>query len=252
MIERIRSIHNPLTVIAIFAALAEIAGTVALATVAPQFQGIFIWFVMLFPTFLVAFFFLTLNFNPRVLYAPSDFKNEENFLNIIAGSRRLTSSLETIDISIDKFKRDVMSELRKEIDSLREVDRERISDTLERQLEVIRGQIEQTRLSAEELSSELTSESYPQSSLQARILSLLERAEGPVGGDDIVKALGMGRSATYRALERLGWRGLVESVGVDKQTRYGIAMCFQLPKSGKRKRPQPTVGGEAGRGAPQP
>ena len=35
---------------------------------------------MLFPVFLVGIFFLTLNFNHKVLYAPSDYKNEDNFL----------------------------------------------------------------------------------------------------------------------------------------------------------------------------
>jgi hypothetical protein len=233
MIEKIRSIQNPLTVIAIFAALAEIAGTVALAAVAHEFQGIFIWFVMLFPTFLVACFFLTLNFNPQVLYAPSDFKNEENFLDIIVGSRRLTTSLQTIDANLDNFRRDVISQLSKEMDSLRDVDRKKLSETLESQLEVIRGQIEQTRVSAEELSSELTSEAYPQSGLQARILSFLAQAEEPVEGEDIVKAMGMSKAAIFRALERLAWRRLVESVGVDKHTRTGSTLCFQLAKRAK-------------------
>jgi hypothetical protein len=35
---------------------------------------------MIFPALLVALFFATLNFNHRVLYAPSDYQNEENFL----------------------------------------------------------------------------------------------------------------------------------------------------------------------------
>src|SRR5690606_32026444 len=36
---------------------------------------------MLFPVFLVGTFFLTLNFNHRVLYAPSDYRDENNFVN---------------------------------------------------------------------------------------------------------------------------------------------------------------------------
>jgi hypothetical protein len=62
MIEKIKQVTNPLTVIAIFAALAEIAGTVALAAVDKEFQGIFIWYVMLFPILLVVLFFITLKF----------------------------------------------------------------------------------------------------------------------------------------------------------------------------------------------
>lgn len=41
---------------------------------------------MLFPFALIAVFFLTLNFNHRVLYAPSDFKDEDNFVNILKKS----------------------------------------------------------------------------------------------------------------------------------------------------------------------
>jgi hypothetical protein len=240
MIEKMRAIQNPLTVIAIFAALAEIAGTVALATVQADSQGIFIWFVMLFPTFLVACFFLTLNFNPTVLYAPSDFKNEENFLDIIAGSRRLTANLQTIDSSLDTLRREVLGQLVSEVSSLREVDRRRLSELLEQQMGEIRTQLAQTRKSAEQLSFEITSEAYPQSALQARVLAFLAQINGPVEGDAIAQELGRDKAATFRALERLQMRGLVESVGVSKPLRPGMTLCFQLPKAGTKEQPQPS------------
>lgn len=99
MIERIKSISNPLTIIAIFAALAEILGTVALANVDKELQHIFIWFVMLFPVFLVTAFFLTLNLNPKVLYAPSDFREEKHFMGLL--SKTTTTSRELGDIAKD-------------------------------------------------------------------------------------------------------------------------------------------------------
>lgn len=80
MVEKIGHIKNPLTVIAIFAAIAEISGTTVLPFIESENQGIYVWFLMLFPVFLVGIFFLTLNFNHKVLYAPSDYKNEDNFL----------------------------------------------------------------------------------------------------------------------------------------------------------------------------
>lgn len=86
MIEQIRAVRNPLTIVALFAALAEIAGTVALATVDKSLQSTFIWFVMGFPTLIVCLFFLTLNFNAKVLYAPSDFRDEKHFLDTIRGT----------------------------------------------------------------------------------------------------------------------------------------------------------------------
>ncbi|CAI8795385.1 DUF697 domain-containing protein [Pseudomonas marginalis] len=75
-------IKNPLTVISQFAAIAEISGTIVLPFIAPENQAIYIWFLMLFPVFLVGIFFLTLNFNHKTLYAPSDYSNQDHFLNL--------------------------------------------------------------------------------------------------------------------------------------------------------------------------
>lgn len=76
-------ISNPLTLIAVFASLSEIAGTVVLPGLEPAVQALFVWFVMLFPCGLVLLFFLTLNFNAKVLYAPGDFSDEANFLKAL-------------------------------------------------------------------------------------------------------------------------------------------------------------------------
>jgi hypothetical protein len=86
MIEKVKKISNPLTIIAIFAALAEVGGTSVISFLNPDLQPIFMWFLVLFPTLLVTLFFLTLNFNPRVIYAPSDFRNEVNFLKTLGGN----------------------------------------------------------------------------------------------------------------------------------------------------------------------
>lgn len=85
MIERMPRISNPLTIITIFAALVEIAGTVSLRLVDTSLQAIFVWFVMLFPVLLVVLFFLTLNYNLKVLYAPRDFRDEQNFITTVTG-----------------------------------------------------------------------------------------------------------------------------------------------------------------------
>jgi Holliday junction resolvase-like predicted endonuclease len=83
---KLTSVKNPLTVIAIFAGIAEISGTAVLPLIAPGNQALYIWFLMLFPFALISLFFLTLNFNHRVLYAPSDFRDEDNFVNILKKS----------------------------------------------------------------------------------------------------------------------------------------------------------------------
>ena len=82
MIEKVKKISNPLTIIAIFAGLAEVSGTLVLPFLSGESQELYIWFLMIFPIALVVLFFLTLNFNHKVLYAPSDFQDEDNFLKL--------------------------------------------------------------------------------------------------------------------------------------------------------------------------
>lgn len=76
MIEKIGYIRNPLTVIAIFAGLAEVSGTMVLPFLNGQTQAMYVLFLMGFPCLLVLLFFLTLNLRHYVFYAPSDFKED--------------------------------------------------------------------------------------------------------------------------------------------------------------------------------
>lgn len=76
-------IQNPLTIIGLFAGIAEVAGTVVLPLVHESLQSVFVWYVMGFPIVLIILFFVTLNKNPKVLYAPSDFTDEENFMELL-------------------------------------------------------------------------------------------------------------------------------------------------------------------------
>lgn len=86
MTEKIGPVKNPLTVIAIFAGVAEAASTAVLPFVDAGVQSLYVWFVMLFPALLVVAFFATLNFNPKVLYAPSDYEDEKNFIDMLSSA----------------------------------------------------------------------------------------------------------------------------------------------------------------------
>lgn len=79
-ISTVRKISNPLTLISIFSAISEVAIVGVLPILGPEIQGIFVWFAMSFPFVIVLCFFLTLNFNHRVLYAPSDYNDDDAFL----------------------------------------------------------------------------------------------------------------------------------------------------------------------------
>lgn len=70
MIKRPIKISNPLTVIAIFAMLTETSAAVSLPYIDRDNQNIYVWFLIIFPSILITFFFLTLNFNNKSLYTP--------------------------------------------------------------------------------------------------------------------------------------------------------------------------------------
>lgn len=86
MVEKIGHIKNPLTVIAIFAALAEVSGTVVLPFLIEKTQELYVWFLMGFPLFLVTTFFFVLYTKNHVLYAPSDYKDEQTFRDLLVGA----------------------------------------------------------------------------------------------------------------------------------------------------------------------
>jgi hypothetical protein len=88
-------VSNPLTIIAIFAGLAEALATIALLGLPQELQEIFLYFVMVFPTLIVVLFFVVLYFKNTVLYAPGDYQVPEHYLNInrIDVKQALTSEL---------------------------------------------------------------------------------------------------------------------------------------------------------------
>jgi hypothetical protein len=107
MIEKIGSIKNPLTIIAVFAGVAEISGVGVLPFIAQENQTVYVWFLMLFPSLLILLFFLTLNFNHTVLYAPSDYKNEDHFLLPI---QRVTAAEAALKLEADVLEEQAATE----------------------------------------------------------------------------------------------------------------------------------------------
>jgi hypothetical protein len=92
----VAKITNPLTLIAVFAGLAETAGTLVLPNLDKELQKIFVWYVMLFPTALVITFFTILCSKREILYAPRDFEDPEHFMQL---AQKTWYSTDTIDDS---------------------------------------------------------------------------------------------------------------------------------------------------------
>ena len=99
MVEVRYTIKNPLTIIAIFAGLAEVSGTAVLPSISASNQIHFINFLIAFPILLVVLFFITLNFNYKVLYAPSDFEDQSHFIRILQYDK---SKQENVEINLKK------------------------------------------------------------------------------------------------------------------------------------------------------
>ncbi|MCG7851370.1 MAG: winged helix-turn-helix domain-containing protein [Methanosarcinaceae archaeon] len=209
MIEKIRFIKNPLTIIAIFAGLAEIAGTSALALVDKDLQSIFLWFVMGFPFLLVCLFFLTLNFNPTVLYAPSDFQDEQNFLHILLSRRKLAESVEMITEQLETNYPNISERLLGEVQAAGENDGRYPVKDPKHFIQEIKDHLISFQKSADEVVSEAGRQVFPQSKLQADILDLLSSSKHEMTFSQIASALQMSDEAVSRALDRLWNRNLI-------------------------------------------
>jgi hypothetical protein len=148
MIENVKTVSNPLTIIAIFAGLAEIAGTVALATVDKSIQSIFVWFVMAFPVLLVLLFFATLNLNAKILYAPSDFRDEVNFMNTVLGTRGVSESLEQIRIQLEEVTGRIVDQVTANVAAGGNEERQRIRNAVSAEVAAIDSRLQQVYVQA--------------------------------------------------------------------------------------------------------
>lgn len=157
MPEKYKRVSNPLTIIAIFAGSAEVAGTVAIKLVSPELQNVFVWFVMGFPVLLVFLFFLTLNFNSTAFYAPSDFRNDEGYLKMLKEKQRFITDLEAINQRLEEAKHSIVEEAGKKIGAVQATERDSIMQVINLQLREIQEQVEYAKKSASELIVEVSS-----------------------------------------------------------------------------------------------
>ncbi len=130
------------------------------------------WFVMGFPALLLLLFFGTLNFNAKVLYAPSDFQDEENFLNTLLGTSRVSMELEHLTRELaDAPKR--IDETLKQITTFDLQEREKLAEIVRNQLTGIESRLEGVRAEANTVVSSASGSTFPNSALQSRILGFL-------------------------------------------------------------------------------
>lgn len=152
MLEQFKKVSNPLTIIAIFAGLAEVSGAIVLPFIEAENQRHFMYFLIGFPTILVLLFFLTLNLNHKVLYSPSDFANDETFVRVMNTTRKVGSNFEALVNRIS----DIQLELNAlQLPDYGELDSEnKISiEKLQPKIDKISEAIEETKLANEAIFS---------------------------------------------------------------------------------------------------
>jgi hypothetical protein len=221
MIEKVNRISNPLTIIAIFAALAEIAGTVSLGLVDQTLQSIFVWFVMLFPIILVVLFFLTLNFNRRVLYGPSDFQNEEHFIRILMGHYELTQNLEDLSIQLESTQQDIIQQTKKRPDEVDVATSYKIIKSLEHKITSLSDKIHVTQASADIFTDEVVasrrmSPIYSQNPPKYLIQTILKKEPGGLSLSDISKRTRLSPRVVYKTLRSMAEDKTVLHESIDK------------------------------------
>lgn len=174
MTEKFQKINNPLTIIAIFAALAEINATIAIGLIDKQLHYIFIWFVIGFPTLLVICFFLTLNYNTKVMYSPSDYKDDKSFMDSLFGSNFGNKSDNKNNDDLNKLyvelESKITEKLNKQIDNIQ-------SSTvagpdLKKEIESIKTQIKQV---TEDSLNEIREESLLKGELKEKMLGFFQQ-----------------------------------------------------------------------------
>ncbi|AXM96158.1 hypothetical protein ACU5P1_20125 [Pseudomonas plecoglossicida] len=90
----------PLTIIAIFAGIIESSALATLPFLSDESQTLYTWFLVGFPFFLTALFFLTLNFNYKSLYKPEEIKDVNEATRATASNFKPTSTAKAEPITV--------------------------------------------------------------------------------------------------------------------------------------------------------
>lgn len=83
----LKTITNPMTLIAIFATISQSSAAISLPFLDDQDREYYLWFLISFPFYLLLLFFITLNFNYRSLYSPSDYRKSKHFIKTMGDAR---------------------------------------------------------------------------------------------------------------------------------------------------------------------
>ena len=169
----VKKISNPLTIIGMFAVLAELAGTIVLPLLKESdILDKFIWYVMLFPVLLVCLFFYTLWKVPENLYGPTDYSNEDNFIKIMSDKYSVDDSLQNIEDEISNLK-EIVQETSSS-DSKDNKSEDEFYQHLIDKLNVINSKLVETKEINNSIETNILNPSPKSSILKAKVIKYIE------------------------------------------------------------------------------
>lgn len=204
MIHLIKTISNPLTIIAIFASLAEVFGTVTVQFMEPSIQAVFVWFLVGFPTLLVLLFFATLNWNRVALYAPGDYRDEANYMNALKGVA-VASRIEALDRDLAMVKAALEDRQTSATEKVTSVS-EKLGELQER--------VNELQNSTQEMFADAPNIG------ERIVLSLI--ANGATSTAEIARTAPISESSIAGILHRLAMRGLIKMERVGREVRVRL------------------------------
>ena len=220
MLEKMKAVSNPLTIIALFAALAEVAGTISLKFLDPSLQKIFIWFVMGFPTLIVVLFFIVLLKKREALYGPGDFKEDKSF-NELLNNARQALELETIQKMLTEFKDEVKNDLKK-VEAIGTTERNQLIAIINDKIQPVQNVVEVAKSGLETLNEAIARDGYyeiPDHPLNAVILAVALNSE-PLTMREIAEKSGTSQKQVRRFLIDSIRRGLIRELKDGDTARY--------------------------------
>ena len=171
---------------------------------------------MLFPIILVVLFFSTLIFNHRVLYAPSDYNNEDNFLEAAKGRRQLDDNFEKLEAEVNAISKTLQSSLPSSSETLDQAQIDDFKIAITHEFASLKARFEATRESADDL----ILNALPQSALQANVIEHIFAAKKPVTLAELSTALSMSEAAINKAAKKMVERGAIHMIDYDGSQAY--------------------------------
>lgn len=214
----VKKISNPLTIIGIFAVLAEIAGTVVLPILnGNDNQDKFIWYVMFFPVFLVILFFITLWTVPKNLYGPKDYSNEDNFIKIMSDKYSVDDSLQHVEDEISKLSKIVQDNSNSNITADKSI-AEFYKSLIDR-LNAINIKLAETKEINNNIETNISNTVPKSAILQFKVIKYIE--ENPnCSAQNIAEQFNLSINTVRNMLRKFVNEGILIRIGINKEVTY--------------------------------